>query len=89
MELIIGKHYKLKVNLQGRIEEYEGRVLSIDKNEFRFETEAYNACQALTLRNSDVVFSKEIECPIKEEKTHRISSKKKFKDLKESIHPEF
>lgn len=89
MNLTAGKHYKLKVNLYGRIEEYEGRVLSVSKNEFRFETEDDNTCRALTLRNSEVVYSREIKCPIKEEKIHKISSKKKFKDLKESLHPEF
>jgi len=87
--LEIGKCYKLRVNLYGRIEEYEGRVLSVGKDEIRFETEDDNTCRALTLRNDEVIYSKEVECLEKINSVHKISSKKKFKDLKESVKPEF
>lgn len=88
MKLLVGKHYKLRVNLYGRIEEYRGIVLSVSSNEFRFETEDDNMCRALTLRKSEVVWSKEIDLK-KEDKTHFISSKKQFHNLKESVKPEF
>jgi len=88
MNLRVGYCYKLKVNLCGRIEEYKGRVLSAIKDEFRFETEDDNTCRALTLRNSEVVYCREIECK-KEDKTYKISNKKRFTNLKPSIHPEF
>ncbi len=88
MKLRVGKHYRLKVNLFGRHEEYEGKVLSIEEDEFRFETEDDNKCRALTLKFSEVVYFREIECK-REDKTHFISNKKKFKNLKESVKPEF
>lgn len=82
------KHYKLKMNLFGRIEEYEGTVQSLGEDEFRFETNDDNTCRALTLRYKDIIYSKEIEKP-KEEIIHKISNKKKFTNLKPSPIPEF
>lgn len=85
----VGKYYKIKVNMFGRIEDYEGKISSIYKDEFRFESDENHTCCALTIRNSEVVSSKEIDNPEKIEKIHMISSKKKFTNLKESVHPEF
>lgn len=89
MELQKNKHYKLKLNLHGRIEEYEGKVLEINSNEFRFETEDDNACRALTLHKKDIIHSKEISAPEKENKTFKISTRKKFTNLKPSDEPDF
>jgi len=89
MKIEKDKHYILKVNLFGRIEKYAGQVLSVDKNEFRFETEEDNKCRALTLRQKDIIYSKEIPKPKKVDKIHKISTKKKFANLKPSLHPEF
>lgn len=86
--LEVGKHYKLKVNIFGRIEEYEGKIQSIKDDEFRFETENDNTCRALTLRQKDIIYSKEI-IPEKKEVIHKISNKKKFTDLKQPDLPKF
>lgn len=82
------KHYKLKVNLYGRIEEYTGLVLDTNKESIRLETDDDIACNALRLNHKDIFYAKEVECK-KVQKIHKISNKKKFENLKESIHPEF
>ena len=89
MEIEKNKHYKLKLNLHGRIEYYQGKVLEINGNEFRFETEDDNACRALTIHKKDIIYANEIPAPKKENKTFKISSRKKFTNLKPSDEPDF
>ena len=54
-----GKHYKIKVNLAGRIEQYHGHVLSCDTEEFRFETEDDNVLGVVMNDNKGLY----IACP--------------------------
>lgn len=82
------KFYKIKMNIFGRCEEYEGKVKSLNNTEFRLETDNDNQCRALTLRQKDIIYAKEIH-PQKKEKTHKISNKKKFKNLKQPDLPKF
>ncbi|MDA3837270.1 MAG: hypothetical protein PF542_06640 [Nanoarchaeota archaeon] len=82
------KHYKLKVNVFGRIEEYEGKVIDTTPHEFRFETEEDNACRALTLKIKNITFAEEFQ-PKKEQKVYKISTKKKYTNLKAADLPEF
>ena len=88
MKIEKGKFYKLKINLFGRIEEYEGKVQSITPTEFRLDTEDDNQCRALTLRQKDIIYAKEI-IPDKKEIIHKISNRKKFTDLRQPDIPEF
>ena len=88
MKLKENKFYIIKLNLNGRIEEYKGKVQSIEKDEFRFETENDNLCRALTLNFKDLVYSKKYTQE-KKDKTFKISQKKQFKNLKKSPEPEF
>ena len=84
-----GKHYSLKMNLSGRIVYYTGKVIQIDKKEFRLETNSHKGCRALTLKEKDIISIKEIPEPEREEKVFKISKKKQFKDLKPSVEPDF
>lgn len=89
MNLEENKYYKIKINLFGREETYEGKVLSKNKYEFRFETNENCSCRALTLKIKDIIFIKEISKPEKKEVIFKISNKKKFTDLKKSDEPDF
>lgn len=83
------KYYKLKINLHGRTLDYEGKILSINKKDFRLETEEHNKCLALTFDLKDVLEAKEIVVKKEEDKVFKIYSKKKFVGLRESEKPRF
>jgi len=89
MNPVAGKHYKLKMNLSGRIVYYIGKVIKSNEKEFRLETNSHKCERALTLKNKDIISIKEIPEPEREEKVFKISKKKQFKDLKPSVEPDF
>lgn len=88
-KLETNKHYKLEVNLFGRVEKYTGKILKVDGKEIRFETEDDNQCRALTIHDKDIIYSKEINEPKKVKKVHRISNKRKYTNLKPVETPDF
>jgi len=89
MNPITGKHYKLKMNLSGRIVYYIGKIIKSNEKEFRLETNSHKCERALTLKNKDILSIKEIPELKKEEKVFKISKKKQFENLKPSVEPEF
>ncbi len=80
------KYYILKMNLQGRILEYTGKIIDLNEKEFFLKTE--EDCR-LNFKLKDLIKFQEIEEPKKEEKVFKIFSKKKFIDLKKNEEPEF
>lgn len=76
------------MNLFGREVDYVGKVININKREFRLSTEEHNHCLALTLKFKDVLSFKKISEPKKEPKVHSIKRRKQYTNLKEPEVPE-
>jgi hypothetical protein len=58
MKIEKGKSYFLKINYQGRILEYEGKIVFLNEKEFGIQTD--EECD-LRFRLKDLIFLKEIE----------------------------
>ena len=87
MELEKDKHYSFKINVHGRIMNYEGRVVDVKLPYFYLRTD--EACR-IEFKLKDIINSKKLPTPKKEILT--ICTRKKRvprEQLKKQIEPKF